>query len=729
MTPRVKYIILSIVAIIFSLIIFMPLVLKNYDKNDFIFIIEQAFKKKKEIKNKVFILNIEDRINSEVLLNTLFLLSDITVDSIFIDVNFKNLSDTIYLDNIKKLINENKKINGFILLEDRKGIKFIDRNYSKNDILQKKFTYLKTSESFLYASYLKDIRFDNIFQINPEKVGFIVDYKNIRDTFDIIYKFENKFLVSLALLKYFNDLNIPLTAVDFDLLSAKHNKNKIIKYDQKGKASFLNSIKSNPSVIIDNFIEWNNNLTNRQTITENFLKLNLISTKATNFDGYIYDEQLIDNIYNIPQFKNNEDNNLLNLTKEIAAQWKSFKNFKKDLLNNSIVFIIDSGNFNFFNNFISELNILNNGKNLNKIPIIFLFFILLILIASIFVINIFTKKIYQTILINTILLILNIGLFFILRFLLNTDYIFIVLLIEYIWTSVTVVILKIIEKRLWFEGVINIYKGEISSDHAKIISNLWREKKINFESVNVLTHFIFVDISTLIDKESSEENIDSIESKSLEIENIIKNNYGIISSVTPVYILGYFENPKIEKSNVFSAINSAQEIENLHISLETVKHYLTIAIHSKYEWFRFIKKGNIDYWTHLGASLTILIEMNKIAKILEIPIIVSENVFKQCNFKIPVRMISKIKLEGIKEPIRLFELLSQKKIDEFDRLYDYFHAGLKLFESRKWNEASQYFTQCLKINENDKISKIYLEKCIKFISNPPSQEWDGIIDF
>ncbi|HOJ64750.1 MAG TPA: hypothetical protein PLE45_10055 [Spirochaetota bacterium] len=726
-TPKIKYIIISILIIIFSVVLFLPVIVKYYDKNYIINTLEQKFKKSKAIKDKIFILNIENRIDSSTFLNTLYLLNDMTLDSVFIDINFRSISDSTYLESIKNFINENKKFYGFILLEDKKGIKFLNRNYSNNDIIQKNFTYLKTQDPFLYASYLKDIKIDNIFQIAPEKIGFIVENKKSRSNLDIIYKFDNKFLLSLPFIKSIYDQKIDIKNIEFNTLDATFNKKKIIRYDQKGRASFLHNISSKPEIITNSFIEWNDNITNRSTIIENLLKLKLIETKSTNFEGYKYDENVIDNIYNVPEFKNFDDNNLLSITKEISSQWKSFKNFKKDLLTNSMVFIVDSGNFDFVNNFITELNIIKNGKNLNRLPIVLFYIIIVLIIAGIFIINIFTKKFWQTLIINSGILVLNLSLFFILRLFLNTDYIFNIIIIVYLWTSILSFVLKLIENRLWIDGVNDIYKSQLNLDYTKKIAKLWKENRINFNPQSILTTFMLVDISTLVDKETSEENIDTIGRKTLEIENIIKNNYGIISSVTPSYILGYFGNPEIQESKAVNAIESARSIEKLPIILETGKHYLTIAIHSKYEWFKFIKKGNINFWTHFGTSLKILSEMVEFAKKFGISIIISENTFKQCDFKLPVRMITKMKVEGINDSIRLFELLTQENIDKFDRLYDYFHAGLKLFESRKWNEASQYFRQCLKINENDKVSKIYLEKCKEFISSPPSEEWDGII--
>ena len=59
---------------------------------------------------------------------------------------------------------------------------------------------------------------------------------------------------------------------------------------------------------------------------------------------------------------------------------------------------------------------------------------------------------------------------------------------------------------------------------------------------------------------------------------------------------------------------------------------------------------------------------------------------------------------------------------KISEISDYFHAGLKLYEARKWKEAASYFQQCLKVNENDIVSKNFLERCRRLTSNPPVLE-------
>ena len=55
-----------------------------------------------------------------------------------------------------------------------------------------------------------------------------------------------------------------------------------------------------------------------------------------------------------------------------------------------------------------------------------------------------------------------------------------------------------------------------------------------------------------------------------------------------------------------------------------------------------------------------------------------------------------------------------------------YNDGLKLYKSRKWQEALDKFKKALEIKPNDGPSKLYIERCEHFLENPPPGDWDGV---
>ncbi|HOV14326.1 MAG TPA: hypothetical protein PK771_08595, partial [Spirochaetota bacterium] len=146
------------------------------------------------------------------------------------------------------------------------------------------------------------------------------------------------------------------------------------------------------------------------------------------------------------------------------------------------------------------------------------------------------------------------------------------------------------------------------------------------------------------------------------------------------------------------------------------------------EWFKFNNINNERYYNHFGKSYNILDAMLKYAKKFNINIIISDAVYKLSELNLNVRMLDRIKIPNLNNPIRVFELISDEQKDNHKNIVEYFHAGLKLFESKKFDEASMYFKQCLKINSNDTPSKIYLNRCKDLIHNPPDEKWDATFE-
>ena len=289
-------------------------------------------------------------------------------------------------------------------------------------------------------------------------------------------------------------------------------------------------------------------------------------------------------------------------------------------------------------------------------------------------------------------------------------------------------LLRVFNYKIWIKEVKSIFKGSVSKKYAKEIANYWKNKKWSLESKAYLCTFVHIDTSTFLQKDITEDEVEVIGNKNSEIETIIKNNCGIRNNFNPAEILCYFGNPAIYKNHAQKAIKTAYSLNKIPITINSQNVNLRIAIHSKQEWFKYIKKDNQKCYTYFGNSINILSSMIQYAKKFNILIIISDTVYKLCSLKIPVRMLDRIRIPYINETIRLFELLTNTQYKEGYKFYDYFHAGLKLFEKQKWNEAAAYFRQCLKINDDDTPSKIYLKRCKDFANISPKKEWDGVYE-
>ena len=95
------------------------------------------------------------------------------------------------------------------------------------------------------------------------------------------------------------------------------------------------------------------------------------------------------------------------------------------------------------------------------------------------------------------------------------------------------------------------------------------------------------------------------------------------------------------------------------------------------------------------------------------------------------RYIDKIVVVGKSEPVVVYEVVAEKgKMSEKElELFRTYNHAVKLYLSQEWNEAIRYFKEALKIERvpdgKTTPSKVYIERCEHFKSNPPGQNWDG----
>jgi len=109
-------------------------------------------------------------------------------------------------------------------------------------------------------------------------------------------------------------------------------------------------------------------------------------------------------------------------------------------------------------------------------------------------------------------------------------------------------------------------------------------------------------------------------------------------------------------------------------------------------------------------------------------ILTSEHTLKETGEKFLTRRLDKIRVVGINEPVRIFEVLDttdDAPVTLIEKI-DTFHEALDLFEKRMWNDAGKAFRQVLKLYKNDGPSQLYYKRCLLYLKNEPSAKWDGV---
>jgi len=132
-----------------------------------------------------------------------------------------------------------------------------------------------------------------------------------------------------------------------------------------------------------------------------------------------------------------------------------------------------------------------------------------------------------------------------------------------------------------------------------------------------------------------------------------------------------------------------------------------------------------DY-TAIGDTINLASRLEGACKQYGISILVGETTYKQVKDVIAAREVDLIRVVGKKNPVRVYEILDELKYlsEEEHKSIDVFQRGLGFYRACKWEEAVTLFNKL----KDDKLAKVYIERCGKLEKSPPPDDWDGVVD-
>ncbi len=134
-----------------------------------------------------------------------------------------------------------------------------------------------------------------------------------------------------------------------------------------------------------------------------------------------------------------------------------------------------------------------------------------------------------------------------------------------------------------------------------------------------------------------------------------------------------------------------------------------------------------DY-TGIGDNMNLASRLEAANKNYGTYLMISEFTYNQVRERVIVRELDLLVVKGKSKPVKIFELLGRANEplpEETRKLVEYYSEGIKKYRQRKWDEAIQKFEQALTCVHTDEPSKLYIQRCKKFIQAPPDESWDG----
>jgi adenylate cyclase len=222
------------------------------------------------------------------------------------------------------------------------------------------------------------------------------------------------------------------------------------------------------------------------------------------------------------------------------------------------------------------------------------------------------------------------------------------------------------------------------------------------------------------------------------MSDIILDNGGTIDKYEGDAIIGFFGAPHDMEDHPLRACISSIKMKQAELSLNKVlldQKLIEKPLHTRIginTGFMFVgnmgTEKRLDY-TMMGHAVNLAARLEGVNKQYGTYQLISEFTYEKVSDKITTRKLDRVRVVNINTPIRLYELIAIKDETpkEILEYLEIFHNGLEEFENKKWKEALKFFKMVKDLKEIDITTDIYIDRCKKFIKNPPVDEsWDGV---
>ena len=131
-------------------------------------------------------------------------------------------------------------------------------------------------------------------------------------------------------------------------------------------------------------------------------------------------------------------------------------------------------------------------------------------------------------------------------------------------------------------------------------------------------------------------------------------------------------------------------------------------------------------YTVLGDTVNLASRLEGANKFYGTEILISGDTRGQLGDAFLVRELDLIQVQGRGRPVTIFELLGTALESSVPEWLQCFSQGRAAYLAGEWEQAARQFQMVLRLREEDQPTRIFLERCLNYLKDPPPLDWSGV---